>query len=584
MRRALVRGWWALPIAAGLTLVVPAPAQPPGAAGPPTPARPVIGGPGDADPNRLAEIQVGLAWLADPMTFPYHLAARARAGNLEIRGFVPNEATRARAVKVAREHCELNVVDSLRIHAVSIPTTVKPPQELHAAVLACLKANFPRQAGTISVLCRPHGQVVITGRVTSLEERLAVSQEMRRVPGCTSVVNRLAAVAPRPPAQPVQAARPAQPVPASNFGVATQPLTFTRIPPQAARVDGDRADQGPALPPPAASPYGQSASPAVAGLPNRPTMPEVKMASAPGMSPSPYGATAPGLPRPPLQQMPAPGAAPASGSPYAASAPAQAKPLTFATASRAPAPPALPPLAVTPPFGDISPSPLAAQASPQKLATASPAPSLPAPEKPAAPPSQPSQWTRAPVAPAGGLSLPPPPVQTPAGVWTAGPASAVVQTSFRPEDVRPAPGPAPRQTALASPAVVPQPSPTTSRPTWAPATTPRPSLPPPGEPYVTRGFVIVADAGPEPVRPQALMPTGDPWVRRQAQLKQAIQTACGPAVRDVEVEVYSSTEAQVRFRAASKAEADRLWAQIQRLPDLSPYKKLDVVVKAPDAR
>ena len=38
-------------------------------------------------------------------------------------------------------------------------------------------------------------------------------------------------------------------------------------------------------------------------------------------------------------------------------------------------------------------------------------------------------------------------------------------------------------------------------------------------------------------------------------------------------------EALVRFRATSKADADRLWAEIQRMPELTPYE-LRVVIKA----
>jgi hypothetical protein len=621
MRRAPIRGWWALPITAGLTLIVPAPAQSPGPAG--APGQPPPGfraarGPAGEDPNRLAEIHVGLGWLADPMTFPYRLAARARAGTLEIRGFVPNEAVRARAVKVAREHCEFNVVDNLKIQPVNVPTATVPPAELHKAVQAALKATFPRQAASISVLCRPYGQVILTGRVTSLEERLAVSQELRHLSGCSSVVNRLAVVGPRPPAQPPQAASPSQKGPGSNFAVSTQPLTFTRVAP-AARVDsGMNAAQGPALPAPGtASPSGPSASPAGAGQPGRMPVPEgPKFPVA-----SPYAA-AQGQPQSPASQMPLPKPAPTppSGSPYAASAsPGQPRPQTVASAS--------PPGVTGAPSSPYASWSTPAQAKPQTFAAA---PSLPTPEKPAAPAGPSPQCTRAPVTPPGGLALASPPVQTPAGVWTPAPANQVVQTSFRPEGVTPAPVPPP------TPAAPPLPGPAVSKSAWAPVNGARLSLSPPGEPYVTRGFVLLDDVGPQTaqpqpaapairpqpvapvarpqpvapairpqpvvpavrpqpvapaiqsqpvapaVRPQPVVPPGDPWVRLQEHLKQAVRTACGPSVTDVEVEIWSSTEAQVRFRAPSKAEADRIWGQIQRLPELAPYKKLDVIIKAPD--
>jgi len=54
------------------------------------------------DPRRLAEIAVELAWLGDPVTFPYFLEARVEGAKLTVRGFVPDKAVREHALGLAR--------------------------------------------------------------------------------------------------------------------------------------------------------------------------------------------------------------------------------------------------------------------------------------------------------------------------------------------------------------------------------------------------------------------------------------------------------------------------------------------------
>src|SRR5262245_10834839 len=54
------------------------------------------------DSGRRTEIQVELAWLSDPLTFACMLQARADGPNLEVRGFVPSQAVREHALKLAR--------------------------------------------------------------------------------------------------------------------------------------------------------------------------------------------------------------------------------------------------------------------------------------------------------------------------------------------------------------------------------------------------------------------------------------------------------------------------------------------------
>jgi hypothetical protein len=142
--------------------------------------------------GKLAEMKVELAWLADPATFPYRLGARADGASLEVRGYVPNEAVREQALKLAREHSGLNVVDSLMIHDhLALRSVGRPVEELQEAAQRVLAETLKDLVRGMRIKARPNGQVVVEGSVPSLESKVAVSQCLRKVGGCTGVVNQL---------------------------------------------------------------------------------------------------------------------------------------------------------------------------------------------------------------------------------------------------------------------------------------------------------------------------------------------------------------------------------------------------------
>jgi hypothetical protein len=181
--------------------------------------------------RRLIEIQVEIAWLADPVTFPYYLEARATANSLEVRGYVPNQAVRDHALNLARVYAALPIVDAVKEHPSLL---VKPgqmsPQQLHNAVASALREALPRQAPQLQARCDPDGKVVVTGSVQTSEERLLVSHALRRLYGCTSVQNltRLTTETgppplanksdPAPPSAKVPPVRTAEPAPAKVQG------------------------------------------------------------------------------------------------------------------------------------------------------------------------------------------------------------------------------------------------------------------------------------------------------------------------------------------------------------------------------
>ncbi len=140
--------------------------------------------------RRLSEIAVELAWLADPVTFPYFLEAKADYSSIQVRGYVPNKQVRDHALRIAQLHSGLPTSDAMKEHS-SLMT--KPgqisAQQLQRAVTSSLRESLPKTADKIKVQAHMDGKVLVWGPVASAEEKLLVSLSLRRLHGCTSVQN-----------------------------------------------------------------------------------------------------------------------------------------------------------------------------------------------------------------------------------------------------------------------------------------------------------------------------------------------------------------------------------------------------------
>src|SRR5262249_49025544 len=146
--------------------------------------------PPSEEAKRLAEVNVELTWLADPVTFPFELLAHWKDNKLEVQGRVPDHAVREHALKLARARFTGSVVDKMQeASEVAVSREKLRPGEVQRAALEALEQLLPEVSGRLSVLCGPDGKVAISGNVASLEEKRAVSMAMRSVPGCTSVSN-----------------------------------------------------------------------------------------------------------------------------------------------------------------------------------------------------------------------------------------------------------------------------------------------------------------------------------------------------------------------------------------------------------
>ncbi|MCI0743059.1 MAG: hypothetical protein L0Y72_28860 [Gemmataceae bacterium] len=142
------------------------------------------------DRFRRMEILVELAWLNDPVTFPYFLEAHVVGPSLVVRGAVPSAAVRVRAAQVAQLMCPLTVRDMMQERAgLAVRPTPRSPEQLKSAVESHLREAFPDLHDQWTVQCGNDGAVELKGHIESLEQKLALSQCLRRLHGCTRAVN-----------------------------------------------------------------------------------------------------------------------------------------------------------------------------------------------------------------------------------------------------------------------------------------------------------------------------------------------------------------------------------------------------------
>jgi hypothetical protein len=201
MSRALRRAWWALAAVVGLGVGIPAvrlsaakPFEHQAAPAGTTPNMEAASVEAPAD-RRLVEIEVELAWLADPVTFPYHLGAQLRAGTLHVTGYVQTTTEREHALQVARSRCPLEVIDELKTHpGIMLRQVNVEPLQARVDAENALLEDFPKDASRFKVTCGPDGLLMVGGTIGSPLEKLAVSRRLRHLPNCTAVVNRLQVV------------------------------------------------------------------------------------------------------------------------------------------------------------------------------------------------------------------------------------------------------------------------------------------------------------------------------------------------------------------------------------------------------
>ncbi|MFL5244349.1 MAG: BON domain-containing protein [Gemmataceae bacterium] len=139
------------------------------------------------------EIQTELAWLTDPITFPYDLQARIKDGQLHVLGSVASQAIRERALLLAGQYSAIPVLDKMHVQPdLAKKADTVTAAELQQGVMQALANEIGEMAKQFEVKAHSSGQVSIAGSVPNLEIKLTVSQSLRGVQGCVCVVNLLA--------------------------------------------------------------------------------------------------------------------------------------------------------------------------------------------------------------------------------------------------------------------------------------------------------------------------------------------------------------------------------------------------------
>src|SRR5260370_25967225 len=137
-------------------------------------------------------MRIELAWLADPATFPCYLGAYRDGSAMKVRGFVPTEAVRARALQIAGELSGTKVVDELRISAnMAIRAVGVPANDVLYEATAALGQAMGEKANPLDLAATANGEVTVTGSLSSLADKVAVSRSLWAVHGCTSVRNKV---------------------------------------------------------------------------------------------------------------------------------------------------------------------------------------------------------------------------------------------------------------------------------------------------------------------------------------------------------------------------------------------------------
>src|SRR5262245_5358606 len=135
---------------------------------------------------RAIEIEIELAWMADPATFPYHLQARAKGNRLELRGTVPSRRIHTQALNIAKLRCAMPTIDAIQENPrVAVQAVRLPAGQMQSTAQTALREALPRQAKNLRVQCTADGAAQLTGEVLNAEQKLAASKALRRLHGCT---------------------------------------------------------------------------------------------------------------------------------------------------------------------------------------------------------------------------------------------------------------------------------------------------------------------------------------------------------------------------------------------------------------
>jgi osmotically-inducible protein OsmY len=136
----------------------------------------------------LEAMKVEMAWLGDLTTYQLPVEVEIKGEVLEVHGQVYDEAGHQHAMEVARQACYLPVIDAIRV-APKAPEQPVSPEAIGRDAREALTKQFGARGAAFDVNVRGNGQIILRGKVSSVEEKLMASRCLRGLHGCTAIVN-----------------------------------------------------------------------------------------------------------------------------------------------------------------------------------------------------------------------------------------------------------------------------------------------------------------------------------------------------------------------------------------------------------
>jgi hypothetical protein len=492
--------------------------------------------------SRVAEIKVELAWLADPVTSPCRLEARAVGGTLEVHGQAPNEAVLGHALHLAGAESGLRVVNRVQINpGLRAPSGGKTQEALHRDAFNALRQGFPDKAPSIAISTLPGGEITLKGTIPTYEEKLALSRHLHQATACSCVINQLQVLA-----EPQESRMQSGSLATTATLLAPEPLKSKSVQP-VAHV-----------------PHAESMSPVT-------TLPAPNSSAGTTISSSPKSSAVasakPSVPKS-AAQADSSTALPAQESPAATEAKPAAKPVVYRTKWRR-----LDPGEIAMSSRVIPPSAWkeTAGAAPRDGSAAHPRGRIVSPSFTT------EETTVLPQHPLPLESGKIQPLERTTDITSTRPPNVVAPTKGSPEPIPPA-GPktlaVARGEAYVADGVIIMDSMIKPASHAVPATASGPPTILKTGPYVSNGVIVFSDPANE-----RLIQANPALAALQTHLQQRIAAVCGKSNNDVEVRAVTETELTVRLKANSTLEGEALSNRIFQLPELGPCQvSLDVLV------
>jgi hypothetical protein len=134
---------------------------------------------------------VEVAWLTDPVTYPYRLRAEQTPGEeaITISGYVPSDLIRQKINTIAREVC---IGIPLRDQLTVVPHMAMPVETLAESnqltlVRGLVEKLAPAAAKQVQLVIDSTGILTVSGKVDELADRRKLIRALQAIPGCTSV-------------------------------------------------------------------------------------------------------------------------------------------------------------------------------------------------------------------------------------------------------------------------------------------------------------------------------------------------------------------------------------------------------------